>query len=239
MSKIEIALNNVSFDYPLISQEIRSIKRFILRPIFDLKSENIETNFNNVFNNISLEIKEGDRVGVVGNNGSGKTTLLKLIAGIIFPSSGVINISGNISSIIDIGFGLNPVASGLDNIAITSSLKKYDRQKYKKFLRHVIDFSKLDKYLNYPINTYSEGMKLRLSFSMAVYGIEDILIMDEWISVGDREFQEKSNNLLNEIFKKNKISVIASHNLDLLNKICNRFIIIENKKVFLKNILDF
>jgi len=220
-----IKLDNVFLNYPDYSNSGRYLRNLI----FTLKKKKIY-HFE-ILKNINLTIKKGDRIGIIGNNGSGKTTLLKVLSGLLPVTSGSIHFEDKILSILNINSGLDDYLSARDNIItlnlinnLKDNLDKYDIEK-------ILDFAELKKYENQPLKTFSSGMKLRLSFSVLTYIKPKCLILDEWLSVGDTNFREKSINRLNEIISSSEIFVIASHDNDLIKRLCNKIIKIENGKI--------
>ena len=159
---------------------------------------------------------------MIGHNGSGKSSLLKAIAGIYSPTNGSIVVNGSITSMLDITIGLNNDSTGLENIIISGLLMGLSKEKIKGLKDEIIDFSGLNDFIHLPLRTYSSGMAMRLAFSIASTISSDIILIDEWISVGDSEFSLKVKNRLNEMIMKSKVMVIASHDLELCQKICNR-----------------
>jgi lipopolysaccharide transport system ATP-binding protein len=146
--------------------------------------------------NLDLEIVSGDRVGIIGHNGSGKSTLLRLLSGIYEPSSGEIARTGSISSLVDISLGINPESTGRENIFLRGKLMGVSRKGIDEKIDEIIEFSELGDYINLPVRIYSSGMLLRLAFAVSTSITADILIMDEWLSVGDGSFAERASNRL-------------------------------------------
>lgn len=180
---------------------------------------------------VSLDIKKGDKVGIIGHNGAGKTTLLKVIAGITTPSSGKVTTTGRIGSLIDLSAGFHPDLTGRENIFLNGLLLGMSKQEIKDKLGEIIAFADIGSFIDAPFYTYSEGMKLRLGFSIAVHADPDILILDEGISAGDADFQQKSLNKIEEFFKAKKTILVVTHWLEFLEKNVNKIIWIENGKV--------
>ena len=226
----EIILNNLSISFPIYSWHGRSIKHelvsYAIGGIIGSKS-NIPTCVN-ALSNISLEINSGDKLAIVGHNGSGKTTLLRAISKIYFPTNGNIRVNGTLHSLIDIMLGVNFEATGIENIYLRGLLMGLSKKQIKSYEDEIIEFSELDKFINLPIRMYSSGMALRLAFSIAMVVKSDILIMDEWLSVGDLEFKIKAQAKLKEVINRTKILVIATHDHGLVEQICNRKVHLEH-----------
>jgi lipopolysaccharide transport system ATP-binding protein len=178
--------------------------------------------------NIDLEIVAGDRIGIVGHNGSGKSTLLRLLSGVFEPSSGSIRRSGSISSLVDISLGINGENTGRENIFLRGKLMGLTKKEIDKKIDEIIEFSELGDYINLPVRIYSSGMLLRLAFSVSTSISADILIMDEWLSVGDGAFAERSSQRLKNLVDESEILVIASHTRELLEETCNKIVWLEH-----------
>ena len=228
MSKI--ILKNVYLNYPIFSSDSRSFKKNVLNKI---KSEKFKQNSSNVLHvqalkDINLKINEGDKVGIYGNNGSGKSSLLKVISGIYYPSNGTINVEGSINSLISLNAGFNENLTGKENSIFKLKLLGIEKNEIIEKLEEIKNFSGLGEFFFLPIKTYSSGMQLRLSFSLLILCPHDILIMDEWLTVGDDSFQKKAMNRMNDIIEKSKILVLASQSKNVLNKICNKIFSLED-----------
>lgn len=220
-----IKFSNVEICFPLFSTDNLSVRKFFL----DRKS-NAPVIFKAI-NNFNLEINAGERVGVYGHNGAGKTTILRTIVGAYPVTTGVYNSTGSIGSLIDLGLGLDHDASGLVNIKLKLGLLGKGLRSDHNLIKQIIDFSELGDFINYPVKTYSSGMVMRLLFSIISHVHFDILVLDEWLSVGDASFSVKANEKLKSIIEKSSILVIASQNMDLLKSICNRIIILDHGNI--------
>ena len=171
---------------------------------------------------ITLELKEGDRLGVMGPNGAGKSTLLRVIAGIYTPTSGSVKVEGRIASLIDISLGMALEASGFENIRMRGVMMGLTLKEIKSLEEEIAEFTELGPYLNMPIRSYSTGMHMRLGFAVSTAVPADILLMDEWLSVGDEAFKVKAEKRLEEYVKKSSILVIASHSKETIQKLTNQ-----------------
>jgi lipopolysaccharide transport system ATP-binding protein len=167
---------------------------------------------------ISLEIKSGDRLGIVGHNGSGKSTLLRLLSGIYEPTSGAISRAGSIASLVDIGLGISPESSGIENIKLRGALMGISKKHLQKNLDDIVTFSGLGDFIHLPVRTYSSGMLLRLAFAVATSVEAEILIMDEWLSVGDDQFVALAQERLQRLINKAEILIVASHSKTLIEQ---------------------
>jgi lipopolysaccharide transport system ATP-binding protein len=173
---------------------------------------------------ISLHLTSGDRLGVYGPNGSGKTTLLRVLAGIYPPTRGSYSASGTIGSMLNLSAGIDPKVSGRDNIIYRSRLLGRSRNIALQTVEDAAEFGELREFIDQPFESYSSGMRMRLAFSIATAVPSEILIMDEWLSVGDERFQTKARERLERLVGQAEILVLASHNKNLLGDLCNQFI---------------
>ncbi len=177
---------------------------------------------------INLTVKKGERVGIIGPNGSGKTTLLKVLAGITTPTSGTVETHGKIVSLIDLEAGFHPDLTGEQNIFLNGMLLGMKKEEIEGKLDAIIRFADIKQFIDTPLYTYSSGMKLRLGFAIAVHADPDILILDEGISVGDRNFQIKSELAISSILKKGKTILVSTHILWFIEQSCRRVLIVRD-----------
>ncbi len=158
--------------------------------------------------NINLEIANNERVGLLGHNGAGKSTLLRVLGGVYTPSSGYAEINGKVGSLIDISLGIDSEATGLENIFLRGALLGISKKKIEQELENIIEFSELGDFINMPVRTYSTGMHMRLAFAVSTMITPDILLMDEWLSVGDQGFQDKAEKKLSANWLTEAISLL-------------------------------
>jgi len=228
----QIDLKNISIYFPLLETKgARSLKSHILNKVGGAFFMNKKIPYIKALDNISINFNSGDRIGLVGHNGSGKSTFLKLLAGVYTPTSGELNIQGQISSILDIYMGLDIELTGYENTKLRSTLNNFSKEDFEKFYNNVLEFSELQSFIDLPVKAYSNGMRLRLAFGLATYIQPSIFLIDEMISVGDKSFAKKSEDRLEEIIEKSKILIIASHNKDILDKYCNKIVEFENGQI--------
>lgn len=219
-----ILANDLNVRFPVESNKSKTFKKLIASTavgggILTSKAGVKEVD---ALKNLNFKINSGDRVGLVGHNGSGKTTLLRVLSGIYQPSGGSITVDGRINSLLDIGVGLDSDSTGYENIYIRSILLGLTKKDIESRIEEIADFSELGDYLNLPLRVYSSGMLLRLAFSVAATIESDVLLMDEWLSVGDAAFNKKATIKLNEIIKNSSVMILASHSFDLIKNTCNR-----------------
>lgn len=179
-------------------------------------------------NELDFDIREGDRVGLTGHNGSGKTTLLRVLSGVYAPVHGLLSMQGRVVSLLDVSTGMDPDASGFENIYLRGIMDGLKPAHIRSKIDEIADFTGLGDYLNFPVRTYSSGMQLRLAFAISTSVDADILIMDEWLSVGDAEFSAKAAARLDALVSKASILVLASHSPELIARVCNRKIHLEH-----------
>lgn len=178
--------------------------------------------------NITLKIKKGESIGIIGRNGAGKSTLLKILSRITYPTKGRIIIDGHVNSLLEVGTGFHPELTGKENIFLNGSLLGMSRKEIKEKLNNIISFSGLSKFMNTPIKRYSSGMYTRLAFSVAAHLNSDILIIDEILAVGDLNFQKKCLGKMDEIKGGDKTLIFVSHNLSHIKDICDRVLLLDN-----------
>ena len=219
-----VSISNAGINIPVIdANEKRLFSTDNLKTVI---GGNIKSNKNKQFvealKNVNLEIKSGDRVGIIGVNGAGKSTLLRLIAGIYVPTYGTIKIQGKVTPILDNNLGMDPNATGYENIEIGCIFSGLSFEQIKELKPKIAEFTELREFLDVPIRTYSSGMTSRLSFAIATATETEILLLDEGIGAGDKDFHEKAQKRLNGFLKNSGILVLASHNLEMLKSYCNK-----------------
>lgn len=179
-------------------------------------------------NNVCINIYKGQKVGIIGHNGSGKTTLLKIIAGITSPTKGTVRRFGKTISLIDLTAGFHPDLTGEENVYLNGLLIGMGKKELIEKYEDIVAFADIGSFINSPFYTYSDGMKLRLGFSVAIHANPDILVLDEGISAGDVNFQKKVGDRIERMFREDKTIIVVSHWLEYLEKHCDRFLLFEN-----------
>jgi len=180
---------------------------------------------------VSFSIQTGDRLGIVGANGAGKSTLLQMITGVSQPSSGNIEVVGHVTSVLTLGVGLREDLSGRENIYIDGEVQGKSRSQINLIIDEIIEFAELGEFIDYPVRTYSTGMKSRLAFSMLVCIEPEILIIDEALSAGDSVFATKATKKIREICNKGKIVILVSHSMATIVEMCDRCIWIDQGQI--------
>jgi lipopolysaccharide transport system ATP-binding protein len=176
---------------------------------------------------ISFEIKQGDRVGIIGRNGAGKTTLLKLLSRITEPTTGRITLKGRVASLLEVGTGFHPELTGRENIFLNGAILGMSKSEIKKKFDEIVDFAEIEKFLDTPVKRYSSGMYVRLAFAVAAHLEPEILLVDEVLAVGDAQFQKKCFGKMGEIGNEGKTVLFVSHNMAAIQNFCNRGILLE------------
>ncbi len=216
-----IRLHNVSKFYKLYDKQTDRVREAIhpFRKLYHKKFVALD--------DVSIEIKKGESVGIIGDNGAGKSTLLKLISGVLSPSGGQIDIRGHVSALLELGAGFNPEFTGLQNIHFYGTISGLSKHELKRNADEICEFAELGEFINQPIKTYSSGMKARLGFSTAISIAPDILILDEVLAVGDFSFRQKCLAKVNEM-KKDMAIILVSHSMNSIRLFCDRGILIDS-----------
>ena len=182
-------------------------------------------------NNLSFSLHDGDRLALVGHNGAGKTTLLRVLAGVFEPTAGVITVEGRTAPIFDITLGMDMDATGYENIQLRGLLLGLHPRDIAARTAEIAAFTDLGDYLSMPVRTYSSGMLLRLGFAVATAIQPEVLLMDEWIAAVDAGFLTKAEQRINDVIEQSSIMVLASHDLHLLRRMCNKILILDHGSI--------
>lgn len=228
-----IQFENVSVDFPIYNASGRSLKKSLMRVATggQLGADEQGRVVVRALEGLNFTFNDGDRVGLVGHNGAGKSTLLRLLAGVYEPTQGVARIDGAVGSLLDISLGIDAEATGRENIFLRGGLLGLSRREVNRHLDAIIEFSELGDFIDMPVRTYSTGMHLRLAFAVSTVVRPEILLMDEWLSVGDESFKHKAEARMKDVVQSTSILVIASHSRDLILHTCNRALWLEHGKV--------
>jgi lipopolysaccharide transport system ATP-binding protein len=171
---------------------------------------------------VSFEVKEGERIGIIGRNGSGKSTLLKLLSRITEPTEGRIRLKGRVASLLEVGTGFHPELTGRENIFLNGAVLGMSKAEIKRKFDQIVDFSGVEKFLDTPVKRYSSGMQVRLAFSVAAHLEPEILLVDEVLAVGDHEFQKKCLGKMDEVAKGGRTVLFVSHNMGAVRQLCQK-----------------
>jgi lipopolysaccharide transport system ATP-binding protein len=180
---------------------------------------------------ITVDIHEGERIGIIGRNGAGKTTLLKILSRITEPTIGKITIKGKVASLLEVGTGFHPELTGRENIFLNGAILGMNRNEVKKKFEEIVNFSEIEKFLDTPVKRYSSGMYVRLAFAVAAHLEPDILLVDEVLAVGDYAFQKKCLGKMNEVANQNRTILFVSHNMNAIKTLCSRCIYLDKGKI--------
>ena len=222
MSENSIEIRNMSKSFKIMYDKPLTLKDRLIswkRNKYEMRT---------VLHDITLDIKKGETVALIGVNGSGKSTLLKIMTKILYPNKGTVKTYGKLSSLLELGAGFHPDFTGRENIYFNASIFGLSRQEIDKRMDEIIEFSELGAFIDNPVRVYSSGMYMRLAFSIAINVDAEILLIDEILAVGDQHFQEKCFKKLEELKNSNKTIVIVTHNLQQVNELCSRAIWVQN-----------
>lgn len=222
-----VTVDNVSLKFKIDPNRANSLKEYCVRWLKrDLKSEAFWA-----LSDVSLEVEKGDVLGIIGHNGAGKSTLLKVISGIMKPTAGTVKAHGSIVPMLELGSGFDFELSGRENIYLNGAILGYSKPFLDSKYQQIVDFSELGGFIGAPLRTYSSGMLARLAFSVACVVEPEILIVDEILSVGDADFQEKSRARMMELMTGGTTVFFVSHSLEQIREMCNKVLWLEHGKV--------
>lgn len=236
MKSPAIKVNDVHLSFPMLQYEPRGIKEAFLAIALRRRKAKAERVFW-ALKGISLEIEQGEVVGLIGTNGSGKSTLLRTIAHTYAPDKGSVETVGGITNL-QLGSGFRDELTGIENIRLSGAIMGYSPAEIDTKTEEIIEFSGIGDFIHQPIRTYSSGMKSRLGFAVAAVAEPDILLLDEVLAVGDAQFREKSMARLEEMVGGDTTVVIVSHNMVELRRLCSRVICLSQGKVALDGHAD-
>ncbi|GAB5506232.1 MAG: ABC transporter ATP-binding protein [Rhizobiaceae bacterium] len=228
-----ISIRDMSVDFVIFGAGSRSLKKAIVAQATGGRVSRSSDRAVTVraLDKINLEFKHGDRVGLIGHNGSGKSTLLRSVAGIYLPTEGVLTVEGNVSALLNPSAGMDPDATGYENIFLRGYVLGLNKKQIEGTLDEIAEFTELGEYLNLPMRTYSAGMAARLAFAISTSIHPDILLIDEGIGAGDAAFLEKMQVRLGEFVDRASILLIASHDQALLERFCTEKLIMDHGQV--------
>lgn len=224
-----IKIKNVSMRFNLGIERNFSIKQFFV----DLFSGKVKKNKSDFWalKNVDFEVEKGEVVGFIGSNGAGKSTLLKIVAGVMKPTKGKVEIGGNICPMIELGAGFDPDLTARENIYLNGAVLGYSKKFIDSKFDEIVSFSELIEFLDVPVRNFSSGMVARLAFSIATIVDPEILIVDEILSVGDINFQQKSENKMKNMICGGTTVLYVSHSLDSIKTLCNKVVWLEKGEI--------
>ena len=227
MSKTIIQVDDVTMRFRMNNDRILSLKEFVTTAL----RGKLEYNDFTALNHVSFNVKKGETLGLIGHNGAGKSTMLKLISGILKPTKGSISVHGNVVPMLELGSGFDMDLTGRENIFLNGAILGYSENFLKSKYDEVVAFSGLEQFIEMPIRNYSSGMLARLAFSVASMVEPEVLIVDEILSVGDADFQEKSKARMLELMGGGTTVLFVSHSLEQIREMCDRCIWLEHGQV--------
>ncbi|MCK6548717.1 ABC transporter ATP-binding protein [Myxococcota bacterium] len=231
-SPFAIEIHDVSLNFPVVRFRPQGIKEAVLSSFWRKKRDAKDKSFW-ALKNVSVQVRHGEVLGVVGHNGSGKSTLLKVVAGIYEPDSGRAVTRGRISSLLELGAGFREELTGYENIKLNGAILGFSPEEMDTLLEEIIDFSGIQEFIDQPLRTYSSGMKLRLGFAVAAAIKPDILLIDEVLAVGDEDFRQKSMARLDELVKGETTVVLVSHAAHEIRRLCTRAILLHHGEMLM------
>jgi len=203
--------------------------RFLLQTLGGRRAEPIYA-----LRDVSFELASGQAMAVIGRNGAGKSTLLSLVAGLTAPESGLVEVDGRVLALLELGSGFHPDLTGAENLRVNAALCGLTRRQTEERFEEIVEFAELADFIDEPLRTYSQGMILRLAFSVAVHADADILLLDEMIAVGDVDFQRKSFRRIREMKQQGRILLCVSHVPEILKELCEEAIWLESGRIVLR-----
>lgn len=215
----------------------RMFNRGIVEPFNRLTSSSTPQQINSstedfyALRDVSFEIKQGDRVGIIGRNGAGKSTLLKILSRITEPSSGRIEITGRVASLLEVGTGFHPELTGRENIFLNGAILGMGRNEIKRKFDEIVDFAEVERFLDTPVKRYSSGMYVRLAFAVAAHLEPEILVVDEVLAVGDAQFQKKCLGKMEDVGREGRTVLFVSHNMATISSLCTTGMLLESGKI--------
>ncbi|MGO4389134.1 ABC transporter ATP-binding protein [Microvirga sp. 2YAF29] len=234
-----ISLRNVTVDFPIYNSRGRSLKANVLNRVGGrIAGQNGEIVTVEALRGINLELRPGDRLALVGHNGAGKSTLLRVLAGAYEPSRGMAEIQGKVSSLLDMTMGMDPELTGRENIVLRGIFLGMTFREITDLAPSIEEFSELGGFVDLPMRTYSSGMTLRLAFAVSTAVQPDILLLDEMISVGDADFAAKARERIEQVMENSRIFVLASHDPKMLQRYCNKGILLREGQIVAAGSLD-
>ena len=233
-----IALRDVTIAFPIFSSHTRSIRTAVLSRLGGSLAAHNDTVIVRALVNVSLDLADSDRLGPVGSNGAGKTTFLRVVSGVYPPLAGEAVIEGKVSSFTDIGLGMDPEATGWQNIIFRCVFLGLTFAQARALAPSIGEFSELGAYLDLPVRTYSTGMFVRLAFAISTSVQPDIVVMDEMIAAGDQSFIQKAQKRIGDLLERTRILVLASHSQPIIRSFCNKVLWLDQGRVRMLGSVD-
>ncbi|HEY8374115.1 MAG TPA: ABC transporter ATP-binding protein [Pseudonocardiaceae bacterium] len=228
---VSIDVHNACVDFPIFDAKTRSLKKAFLGKVGGKIGTDSKVPVIEALRDITLSLRHGDRVGLVGHNGAGKSTLLRLLSGIYEPTRGHARVVGRVAPVFDLGVGMDPEISGYENIIIRGLFLGMTRKQMEARVDEIAEFTELGDFLSMPLRTYSTGMRIRLALGVVTSIDPEILLLDEGIGAVDAAFLEKARARLHDLVKRSGILVFASHSDEFLMELCNTAIWMDHGQI--------
>ena len=222
-----ISVKNVTVRFNLMEEKVDTFKEYVVKL---LKGKLFYNEFIGL-DNVSFEVNKGDVMGIIGFNGAGKSTILKILAQILSPSSGTVEVKGTIAPLIEVGAGFDPELTARENIFLNGAVLGYSKSFLKEKMKDIIDFAELEKFVDVPLKNFSSGMYARLGFSIATAVQPDVFIVYEVLSVGDFKFQKKCETRIKNMIDSGTTIILVSHEIGMIERLCNKVLWLEKGKV--------
>jgi lipopolysaccharide transport system ATP-binding protein len=208
----------------MLSNRISTLGSRLFSPFSGSRSETTDFEDFWALSEVSFQVKEGERIGIIGKNGAGKSTLLKILSRITEPTTGSVRIRGRVASLLEVGTGFHPELTGRENIYLNGAILGMSRQEIRNKFDEIVDFAEIEKFLDTPVKRYSSGMYVRLAFAVAAHLEPEILIVDEVLAVGDAKFQKKCLGKMQQVGEQGRTIFMVSHNMMAIRNLCNKTI---------------
>jgi len=228
MDETVIKLDNVTVRFRIPHEKIPTFREYAIRWI---KRRGVTFSHFNALDDVSFSIKKGQTVGIIGSNGAGKSTLLKVISRVIRPTEGRVFLKGHIAPLLELGAGFDYEMTGRENIFLNGAVLGFSKKNMADQIEQIVDFSGIKEFIDAPVRTYSSGMVARLGFAIATHIQPEVLIIDEILSVGDAEFQQKSTARILNYHKNGSTILIVSHNAPSIKQLCDHAIWLEHGSI--------
>lgn len=219
-----IEVNDVSMRFRMANDRINSIKEYAIAKL----TRKLEYSEFEALKHVSFDVKRGEVVGLIGHNGAGKSTMLKIISGILKPTEGSVIVRGNVAPMLELGSGFDMDMTGRENIFLNGAILGYSKEFLENKYDEIVDFSEIPQFMDMPLRNYSSGMIARLAFSIATVVVPEILIVDEVLSVGDADFQEKSRRRMMDLMSGGTTVLFVSHSITQIREMCTRVVWLEH-----------
>lgn len=227
MAEIVMNVSHVSMHFNLMVEKVDSLKEYIVKL---LKGKLLYNDFT-ALNDVSFQVKKGEIVGLVGFNGAGKSTMLKILAGVLTPTKGSVEVIGTVAPLIEVGAGFDPELTARENIYLNGAILGHSKEFMDSKFNEIIDFAELKDFVDVPVKNFSSGMYARLGFAIATMVKPDILIVDEVLSVGDYKFQEKCEKRIQTMIADGVTIILVSHDIGMIERLCTKVVWLDHGNV--------